>query len=178
MKTKFFVIVFVSTLVLGSLTGFLINAYAATSSVGNSNSGTVAQSSNDNSATGGEGGSAEVILGDEYYLSAPSTVAESGQRASAMYSFFGGVNMAQTEEAKQTSDNIKLLVFMAKNEIINRDELRKEAIAQYKQLRHASKPKRVLGILWRTRGNHVGNLFGALAMDSLLPSWGEPNGEL
>ena len=183
MRTKFFVTVFASTLVLGSLMGFLINAYAATSSVGNNNAGTVNQATSDSSVTSTNtnstgNSSAELKQGDDYYLSAPNTVAEIGQRASSMYSIFGGVNMAQTEEAKQTSDNIKLLVFMAKNGIINKVELRKEAIVHYKQLRHASKPKRVLGILWRTRGNHLGNMFGALSMDSLYPSWGEPNGEL
>ncbi|TDI96959.1 MAG: hypothetical protein E2O29_01625 [Deltaproteobacteria bacterium] len=151
-------------IIIGLITSL---AYGATTSVGNNNTGTVNQASTDSSstATGGGGGSASI--GDSYVLHAPDTVAQSGQRASSVYSLFGGVNMAQTEEAKQTGDNIKLLVFMAKNGIISADELRYEVIEQYVQLKDASRPKRLFGVLWRTRGNSLVNGFGMLSMDDL-----------
>ncbi len=143
-------------------------AYSATSSVGNNSSGTVNQATSDSTSSATTGNSnASLNEGDNYVLHAPDTVAELGQRASSVYSLFGGVNMAQTEETKQTGDNIKLLVFMAKNKIISSDELRYEVIEQYVQLKDASRPKRLFGVLWKTRGNSIVNGFGMLSMDDL-----------
>lgn len=102
-----------------------------------------------------------------YAYGAPSTVAGEGQQASSIYSIFGGVNLAQSEEAKTCMDNINVIAQLATNGFLSKEEAKQEALAQFAQLKDATKSKRLLGILWKTRGVHLLNGFGLLAWDDL-----------
>jgi len=105
-----------------------------------------------------------------YHLAAPNTVASSGQKASSVYSIFGGLNLAQTEEAKHCMDVLNVIGEMQGAGYLTEAEAKAEAMAIFKQLKDATKSKRLLGILWKTRGHHLLNGLGLLSWDDL---WGK-----
>jgi hypothetical protein len=103
-----------------------------------------------------------------YAYGAPHTVAQSGQQAAGVYSIFGGINFAQTEEARACMDKIDVIVQLAKNGFLTCDEAKAEALAQWNQLKDSTKSKRLLGILWKTRGCHLLNGLGLLSWDDMF----------
>ena len=100
-----------------------------------------------------------------YVMTAPNTVAGEGQSAMAAYSIFGGFNVAESDEYKVAIEVIRTVSQMAAAGLITKEEAREEALIALKQLKDATRPKRVLGFLWKTRGRHLGNLLGLLSMD-------------
>lgn len=108
------------------------------------------------------------VNGDElntYVMTAPNTVAGDGQTAAAAYSIFGGVNVSESDEYKVCIEKIRILSQMEAAGLITKEEAIDEAQLVYKQLKASTRPKRVLGILWKTRGRHILNGLGLFACD-------------
>lgn len=112
------------------------------------------------------GDSEKHIMGEALYLAAPTTTAAQGQQASAVYSIFGGVNMAQTAEYQICKEKIDVATMMVKNGYLTVEEGKAEALKAYQELLDNTQAKRILWVGPKTRGVHLGNLFGMLAMDS------------
>ena len=111
------------------------------------------------------------IDGDEvnsYSFAPPALNAQKGTEATNAYSIFGGVGFSQTEEYTVTIEKISVIERMEKLGYLSAEEARAEARYAFAQLKDATKPKRVLGFLWKTRGRHLGNVLGLLSMDSLV----------
>ncbi len=125
----------------------------------------------------GQGQQAEIDIQDNrettgYYLAAPSTIAASGQKASSIYSIFGGLNLAQTEEAKHCMDVLNVIGQLETAEYLTAEQARAEALKVFEQLKDATASKRLLGVLWKTRGNHLLNGLGLFAWDDLYAKMG------
>jgi hypothetical protein len=101
-----------------------------------------------------------------YVLTAPNTVAGQGQQASSVYSIFGGVNMAQTAEYQICREKIDVIKNMEVCGYLSKEEALAEARDAFNQLKDNTQVKRILWIGPKTRGVHLGNAFGILAMDS------------
>lgn len=101
-----------------------------------------------------------------YVLTAPNTVAGDGQSAASMYSIFGGLNLAESAEYKECLEKIRIVDQMKAAGLITVEVAQVEAWEAYLQMKKATQPRRVLGILWETRGKHILNGFGTLATDS------------
>jgi len=101
-----------------------------------------------------------------YEMTAPDTIAQKGQSAFPGYSIFGGINLAETEEATICLEKIICISQMEKAGLLTKEEAISEAKAAFKQLKQATRPKRILSIGPKTRGRHLFNGFGILATDS------------
>jgi len=102
---------------------------------------------------------------ESYVMVAPNTVASDGQSAVSAYSVFGGLNVAESDEYMVAIEKIRCVSQMEAAGLITIEEARIEALDALEQLKESTKPKRVLGFLWKTRGRHAGNLLGMLSMD-------------
>ncbi len=102
---------------------------------------------------------------NSYVMAAPNTVAHDGQSAMSAYSVFGGLNIAESDEYMLAIEIIRTLSQMQAAGLITKDEARAEALEALDQLKESTRPKRVLGFLWKTRGRHAGNLLGLISMD-------------
>lgn len=109
---------------------------------------------------------AKHVMGESFALVAPNTIAAQGQQASSVYSIFGGVNLAQTAEYQICKEKIDVATLMVKNGYLTAEEGKAEALKAYQELLDNTQAKRILWIGPKTRGIHLGNLFGMLAMDS------------
>jgi hypothetical protein len=108
--------------------------------------------------------------GDEvkaYSFSAPGLSANKGVSEGNFYSVFGGIGISATEEYQLAIDRIAVVERLEAAGYIDSSSAREQALAAYSQLVDATQPKRVLGVLWKTRGRHLGNLFGLASMDDL-----------
>ena len=105
------------------------------------------------------------VEGDEvkYYSSAwPALSAQKGVSPLNAYSIFGGVGISQTEEYQQAIEKIKVVKVMEEEGYLTRTEAIKEAREAFLQLKDATAPQRLLGILWRTKGDR--NLLNGLGL--------------
>ena len=108
------------------------------------------------------------VGGDEvktYIMQAPHTSAEKGQSAASAYSLFGGLNLAETEEGEKCIEVIRAVSQAEAANLITHEKAVEIANEMINQLVVTARPKRVLGILWRTNGRHLFNGFGMLATD-------------
>jgi hypothetical protein len=101
-----------------------------------------------------------------YVMTAPNTVAGQGQQAASLYSIFGGINTAESSEYSVCIEKIRVISQMNASGLIDKELAKEEALEALAQLKDASKPKRVLGFLWKTRGVHLLNGCGLLATDA------------
>jgi hypothetical protein len=100
-----------------------------------------------------------------YILTAPNTVAGDGQQAMAAYSIVGGVNVAESSEYKVCIEKIRIVSQMLAADLITKDVAIVEANAAFEQMKDSTQPKRILWVGPKTRGIHLGNGLGLLAMD-------------
>lgn len=103
-----------------------------------------------------------------YAFAPPALNAEKGTSPLNAYSIFGGIGISNTEEYQVCIEKIAVIERMGALHYLSKEEARKEAREAFKQLKGATKTKRVLGILWKTRGRHLLNGFGLLATDSWI----------
>ena len=101
-----------------------------------------------------------------YVMTAPNTVAGKDQQASSIYSIFGGINVAQTAEYVVCREKMDVIENLKKGGYLSVEEAAAEMAATWKQFKDNTQEKRVLWIGPKTRGVHLGNLAGLLAMDS------------
>lgn len=101
-----------------------------------------------------------------YVMTAPNTVAGKDQQASSIYSIFGGINVAQTAEYVVCREKMDVIENLKKGGYLSIEEAAAEMTATWKQFKDNTQEKRVLWIGPKTRGVHLGNLAGLLAMDS------------
>jgi len=101
-----------------------------------------------------------------YVMTAPNTVAGDGQSAMSACSIFGGLNLADSAEYKECIEKIRVVSQMSAANLITTEVAKAEAWEAYQQMKESTQPKRVLGVLWKTRGRHIFNGFGMLSTDS------------
>jgi len=126
-------------------------------------------------AQGNEQGTSVNVGGDDndyraYAFAPPALNAEKGTEPLNAYSIFGGIGISNTEEYQICIETITLIAAMKKEGFLTTDEARAEALKAFAQLKDATKTKRVLGFLWKTRGRHLFNLLGLLSMEDLRKS--------
>ena len=97
-----------------------------------------------------------------------------GMKESQINSIFGGLGFSQTEEYSTCSESIKLTMDALRAGIISPEEAKAEYLEAKAQYKDSTRPKRLLGIFWKTRGQHVGNLLGFAATDPC--GWNIDNG--
>jgi len=102
-----------------------------------------------------------------YAFSPPGLSANKGVNEGNIYSVFGGIGLASTEEYAICVEKISVIERLEKLGYITAIEARVEARKVFLQLKEASKAKRFLGVLGKTRGRNLINLFGLLSWDSL-----------
>ncbi len=100
-----------------------------------------------------------------YIMEAPSTRAEKGQSAASGYSLFGGLNLAETEEGEKCIEVIRAVSQAEAAKLITHERAVEIANEMINQLVVTTRPKRILGVLWKTNGRHLFNLFGVLSTD-------------
>lgn len=103
-----------------------------------------------------------------YVMTAPNTVANKGQSAFSGYSIFGGINLAESEEATTCMEKIICISQMQQAGLLTQEEAVSEAKLAFQQLKDSTKPKRILGFGPTTRGRHLFNVFGILATDNWI----------
>jgi hypothetical protein len=104
-----------------------------------------------------------------YSFAPPAINAQKGTSTANMYSIFGGIGLSQTEEYTITIEKLSVIERLEALGYMTKEEAKSEANKLYAELQEETKPKRMLGILWKTRGRNILNGFGMLACDSLLP---------
>ena len=113
-----------------------------------------------------------------YSFSAPSLSATEGVGEANLYSIFGGIGIANTEEYKVAIEMINTAYLMKKFGFFTDEEARDAGKYAYAKLVDAAEDKRVLGILWKTRGKHLLNLFGLAATEDLRhDNFKKPSGD-
>jgi len=95
----------------------------------------------------------------------PSQSSQKGQAASTVYSMFGGFSNAQTEEYLKMLEVLTAIKVIEGYGYITHEEAVVEAREYLAQLKHVSKERRLLGILWKTNSNHLLNGMGLLSWD-------------
>jgi hypothetical protein len=109
------------------------------------------------------------VEGDDveaYSFTPPGLGANKGVSEANVYSLMGGIGTANTEEYQVCIDKLAVIERMQSLQYITAEEAQIEARKVYAQLQSATNPKRILGVLGKTRGKHLLNLFGFLAWDS------------
>ena len=92
----------------------------------------------------------------------PST---QGKEESKVYSIWGGIDTNELSRDVRTDHQIKTLKLLQAENIIDAEQYANEMIEVYESLEFENNRTRFLGFLWKTKGRHLGNLFGILAMD-------------
>jgi len=133
-------------------------------------------------AQGNEQGTSVEVGGDDndyraYAFAPPALNAEKGTEPLNAYSIFGGIGISNTEEYQIAIEKINVVGIMMDAGLLTKEEARVEALEAFEQLKEASKSKRVLGLLWKTRGRHLGNLLGLLSMEDLRGNKDEKEAE-
>jgi len=94
----------------------------------------------------------------------PSTA---GKEEGKVYTIFGGVDTNEPSREVRVDHHIKTLKLFKQEGIISDDEYVAEMRLVYERLKQQNGQKRVLGLLWKTEGRHVANLFGLASVDDL-----------
>ena len=105
----------------------------------------------------------QIEEGDTKILVAPTTNAQKGQYSTNVYSIVGGIGIAETEQYQMCMDKIELISKLADAGYLTDDEAQAEMDEAFAQLKHLTKTKKFLGVLWRTSGCNLGSGFGLLA---------------
>ena len=98
-----------------------------------------------------------------YSFSPPALNAEKGSSPLNAYSIFGGIGVSSTEQYVVSIETLAVIERMEKLGYLSKAEARKEARKVFKQLKKTTSPKKLLGILWETRGRHILNGLGLLS---------------
>jgi len=115
-------------------------------------------------------GNTTSVTGDDYEayaFTAPSLSANKGVSELNAYSIMGGIGVSNTEEWQVAFEKIVLIQNLEAMKYLDHDSAQLEALETYEQIKESTRPKRVLGFLWKTRGRHLGNLMGLIAMDDI-----------
>jgi hypothetical protein len=119
-----------------------------------------------NSSATNDGNSVSFKSGNTYAFGAPSLSPATGSDSVQLFSVFGGVGISSTEDFVKAGTVVDAVMRLSERGLLSQDDAKVVAKFAVKDLVDASKPKRLLGILWKTRGRHLMNLFGLLATDS------------
>jgi hypothetical protein len=111
------------------------------------------------------------VEGDElnsWAFAAPAMNAEKGTSPLNAYSIFGGIGVSETEEYSVCVEKIAVIERLMGLGFLTQEEAKIEALKAFAQMKDATKPKRFMGFLWKTRGRHLLNGLGLLATDSWI----------
>jgi len=99
---------------------------------------------------------------DSYAFAAPAMNAEKGTSPLNAYSVFGGVGVSQTEDYVVCVEKIATVERLQKAGYIDATRAKVEALEAFEQMKHATRPKRLLCFGPKTTGRHLLNVFGIL----------------
>jgi len=101
--------------------------------------------------------------GDTYAVSYPALSGGEGVSQANIYSIFGGVGLSDTENYKALITQIQAIEAITTLDPEKKAELVDELVGL---LMDTHKDKRFLGVLWKTSGRNLLNVFGILSFDS------------
>jgi len=101
-----------------------------------------------------------------YSFGPPGLSANKGVNEGNIYSIFGGIGLSEDAEYTVCIEKLSVIERLKAQGILTDEEAVVEGRKAYKQLLQATQPKRLLGLLWETRGRNLLNLFGFLSFDS------------
>jgi len=135
------------------------SVFGATSSVGNNNTGTVAQSAAD-----GGGGSSEVYIdGSGGSYTAPSFSAAQGTDTVQIGSLiFGSVTVSRDARTSELRRNMSTVAAMRDTKLVSEDVAKKYAEWTVEELKKETKPRKCFAVIPCGRERSLRNLFGLL----------------
>lgn len=96
---------------------------------------------------------------------------------SKIYTLWAGVDENSIARDRRVDHHIVTLdLFLAKG-LITEEQYQEKMLDILARLEQQNGQKRVLGLLWKTEGRHVGNLFGLVAIDDLRGKLRRPSGD-
>ncbi len=101
-----------------------------------------------------------------YSFSPPGLSANQGVNEANMYSIFGGIGLSETAEYKVCVEKLAVIERLQGAGYLTKEEAKAEALAVYLQMKEVTKDKRLLGVLCKTSGKNLLNMFGMLSWDS------------
>lgn len=101
-----------------------------------------------------------------YSFAPPALSSNKGMNEGNIYSIFGGIGLAEDSEYVLAIEKLAVIERLEKLGYISKEEAISEGRICLMQLKDSTLPKRILAIGPKTRGRHLLNLFGLIALDS------------